>query len=428
MKALARFGGWLGAMVLLMGVAGNLRAASTEWHRWRGPDLNGISKERMWTTAWPAAGPRVLWKASVGTGFSSVSAAGGRVFTMGNDADRESVFCFEAGTGRQVWKYTYSCELDPRFYEGGPSATPTVDGANVYTLSRKGHLLCFDAATGRVNWQTNVNDELGLKKFKEETPEWGYAGSPLVLGNMLIVNVGTAGAAFEKATGRLIWRTGGTAAGYSTHVPGKVGRSDVLVVAAAKSIVALGAKDGKTLWEFPWVTSYDVNAADPIVVGNKVFISSGYGRGCALLQFNGSLVSKIWENKNLRNQFNASVLYGGHLYGFDGNHGDKNSSLRCVDFETGKLKWIEPTVKPGALMVADGRLIIVAENGELIVAPVSASAFQPVARAQVLGGKCWTVPVLHNARIYCRNSRGDLVCLDVQGRPVPVPNPAAATP
>jgi outer membrane protein assembly factor BamB len=391
-------------------------AANFDWHRWRGPDLNGISKETGWSATWPASGPKQLWKTSVGTGFSSVCVAEGRAYTMGNRKDKESVYCFDAATGAEVWQHTYDCDLDPRYYDGGPSATPTVDGDKVYALSRKGHLFCFDAASGKIDWQKNVNDELGLKVFKENTPEWGYSGSPLVQGGKLILNVGTAGAAFDKSSGKVIWTTGKALSGYSTHVPFNVGAEAYLAVFGAKGAYAVALKDGKQLWEFPFETSYDVNAADPIISGNKVFVSAGYGHGAALFQFDGGQAAKIWENKNMRNQFNSCVLIDGHLYGMDGDHGSRGSALRCIEFATGKVKWTEPSVKPGALMAADGKLIIMSEPGELVVAQASPESFKALARAQVMGGKCWTTPVLSNRRIYCRNSKGDVVCVDVSAK------------
>lgn len=393
-----------------------LRAVDHDWFRWRGPDLNGISKETGWSVAWPAAGPKQLWKASVGTGFSSFAVGNGRVYTMGNRSNKETVYCFNATTGAEAWKHTYDCDIDPRFYEGGPSATPTVDGDKLYTISRRGHLFCFEVASGKIVWQKLVNEELGLKVFKENTPEWGYAGSPLVLGEKLILNVGTAGAAFDKSNGKVLWTTGRHYSGYSTHVPFKVGAEACLAVFGAKGAYAVALNDGKQLWHYPFETSYDVNAADPIIRGHRIFISAGYGHGAALLQIEGGGVKTIWENQNMRNQFNSCVLIDGHLYGMDGDHGSRGSALRCIEFGTGKVKWTEPSVKPGALMAAGDRLIVMNEPGELVIAQASPASFRALARAQVLGGKCWTTPVLSRGRIYCRNSKGDVVCVDVSAK------------
>ena len=408
----------LGLLALLAAVV--VRPASAEdWPRWRGPDLNGLSKERGWTTAWPKDGPKQLWKASVGIGFSSVAVAGGRVFTMGNSDNLDTVYALDAATGAVVWRHSYKCVLDPRFYEGGPSATPTVDGDRVYTLSKRGQVFCFDAATGKIAWQKNVAEELGVKlDMDDQAPWWGFAGSPLVRGDLIILNLASDGTALNKKDGTVVWSNGKGLAGYSTPLPFRQNGRDLIALAGAQSIVAVSEKDGKELWRFPWKTSYDVNGADPILSGDKLFISSGYGHGCALLELKADGFTKLYENKIMKNQFNPSVLINGHLYGIDGNAGGKDAGLRCIDLATGTSKWFEKSIGSGALMAAGNKLIVQGDKGELVIAEATPEAFKPLARAQVIGGKCWTAPVLANGRIYCRNAKGDLVCVEVRGGPV----------
>lgn len=402
-------------LLLLVAASPVGSAAGHDWPRWRGPSLNGISAETEWSAAWPAGGPTQMWKASVGTGFASVSVAQGRVFTTGNQNNQDTVYAFDAETGRLIWKHTYDCPLDPRYYEGGTSATPTVDGDRVFTLSRKGHLFCLDAASGKIAWEKNLNTELNLKSAAE-LPEWGYAGSPLVQENLLILNVGTAGLALDKSSGRMVWNTGKTRSGYATPVPFMAGSQPALAIFGAKAVHAVAPKDGRILWSYDWETSYDVNAADPIVNGDRMFISSGYGHGAAVLRFTASSATKVWENKDLRNQLNSSILMDGYLYGFDGDHGNRNSTLRCVDFATGQVKWTEKSLRPGGLTAAGKRLIAIGDSGELVIVEAAPDAFKAVARAQILGGKCWTSPVLSHGRIYARNAKGDLVCVDVRHR------------
>ena len=381
---------------------------AADWYRWRGPDLNGISTENNWQPKWPAEGPKQLWKASVGTGFSSVSVSKGRVYTMGNTDNKDHVFCFDADTGKQIWKHSYDCLLDPKYYEGGPSGTPTVDGENVFTFSRKGDLFCLEAASGKVIWSKNIAKELGA-----EIPTWGFAGSPFVEKNLLILNVGSAGTALDKATGKIVWTSGKEAGGYSTPIACDFNGQHCVTLFGAKSVFAVAVNDGKKVWEHNWKTEYDVNASEPIVAGDKVFISSGYNHGCSLLQIKDRKATVLWENKNMRNQFNSCVLLDGFLYGFDGNAGPK-ADLKCLELKTGAVKWSEEKLGAGALMAADGKLIVLSDKGELIIADASPAAFKPISRAQVNGGKNWTVPVLSNNKIYCRNAKGDLVCLDVK--------------
>lgn len=383
---------------------------AADWPHWRGTNFNGISAETNWNTKWPAEGPKQLWKANVGTGFSSVSVSKGRVYTMGNEKNLDTVFCFEAETGKEIWKHSYPSPLDAKYYEGGPSVTPTVDGDRVYTLGRKGDLFCLETSSGKVVWQKNLAKELGA-----EIPTWGFAGSPLIEKNFLILNVGSAGTALDKTTGKVVWFSGKEPSGYSTAVPTEYNGQRCVVLFGAKTVFVATVADGKKLWEHEWKTQYDVNAADPIVASNKVFISAGYNHGCALLEIKGGKATVLWENKNLKNHINSSILLGGFLYGFDGNAGPK-ADFKCIDFETGKVKWSEAKLGAGALIAADEKLIVITDKGELIIMEPSGDAFKPISRAQVLGGRNWTTPVLSNGKIYCRNAKGDLVCLDVQAK------------
>ncbi|MDB6124308.1 MAG: qgdA [Pedosphaera sp.] len=388
-----------------MVVLSTAQARAEDWYRWRGPDLNGISKETGWQKNWPTEGPKQLWKASVGMGFSSVSVSKGHVYAMGNQKDTDTVYCFDAATGESVWKHTYPCALDPKYYEGGPSSTPAVDGDRVYTMSKKGDLFCLDAAKGKVVWSKNVHDELGA-----EIPTWGFAGSALIEGDLVILNVGEAGTAFDKKTGKLVWTSGKGVCGYSTPVAFNQGKDRCVALAAAQSVLAVKVADGKKVWSYPWKTQYDVNAADPIISEGKMFISSGYGHGGALVDISKETPTKIWENKNMKNHFASSVLWKGHLYGVDENE------LKCMVWDTGEVKWGEKKFGKGSLMLADGKIIGLSDKGELMVADAVPAEFKPISRAQVLGGKCWSVPVLSNGKIYCRNAKGDLVCLDVSGK------------
>ena len=398
--------------VLLAGACSSL----SDWPHWRGPDYNGISKEKNWTTSWPKNGPAQLWKADVGLGFSSVSVANGRLFTMGNSNGEDTVYCLDAIKGNLIWKHSYPCLLDPRFYEGGTLSTPTVDADRVYTISKRGDAFCFDAATGKIHWKKNLIQELGLAlPANDQDNWWGFAGSPLVRGELLVLNVASDGTGLNKSDGKVVWSNGKGFAGYSTPVAFKHNGRDLIVLAGADSIVAVTEADGKVVWRYPWKTAYNVNAPDPIVSGDKVFISS-YRHGCALLQMKGNGVQKVYENRNLNNHLSPGVLIDGFVYGIDGDAGYAGG-VTCIEWATGAMKWNEKSIGTGALMAADGKLIIQGAKGELVIAEASPVGFKPIARAQVIGGKCWTPPVLASGRIYCRNSKGDLVCVDVRRLP-----------
>lgn len=389
--------------------AASLSASADDWPNYRGPTHDGISAEKGWKSQWDDE-PKVLWKKNVGIGFSSFSVAKGKAYTAGWDDEKDTVICFDAATGAEVWKHSYPADLGDKYYEGGTSATPTIADGAAYWLGRWGDLIAFDAASGKVRWQKNVQKETGAN-----IPDWGYAGSVLVHGKLLIVNVGEAGTAVDKSDGRVVWKSGPKSAGYSTPKLAKVEGKECVLLASGKSYVAVDPSSGAKQWEYPWPTAYDINAAAPIPLGNEVFISSGYDQGATLLKVSGGSPSSIWRNKEMRNQFNSSVLIDGYVYGVDGND-RKNASLKCLDWKTGKTKWERKNYGPGSLMAAVGKLICLSERGELIIAEASPDKFTELGRMQVLSGKCWTAPVLANGRIYCRNAAGAVVCLDVSGK------------
>jgi outer membrane protein assembly factor BamB len=379
-----------------------------DWPFWRGRGLNGISHETNWSTAWPTEGPKQLWKQSVGIGFSSVAVSQRRLFTLGNKDETDTVYAFDAESGKLLWKHPYPCALDPIYYEGGPGSTPTVDGDKVYTLSKRGHVFCFDAATGKISWQKSLMEELHAGK-----PRWGFAGSPLVIEDRVILNVGGAGTALEQKTGRVIWSSDTNATGYATPIPYMSGNDRCVAIFSGKALVGVRVKDGRQQWRFPWEERWDLNAADPLLIGDKLFVSS-FGHGCALLRLTPSGPSVLWENKNLAHHFNCGVHLNGFIYGIHGNTDQPEKDLRCIDVAAGQVKWKQAGFGLGSLMAANDTLIVLSERGELVVAPASPSGFKPIARAQVLGGKCWTTPVFANGRIYCRNAEGTLICLDVR--------------
>ena len=206
----------------------------------------------------------------------------GRLYTMGNNDNTDVVFCLDAATGTEIWQHTYPQSLALRQFEGGPAGTPTVDGDKVYTLSHEGDLFCLAASDGKVLWRKNLPMD-----FDGSRPRWGYAGPPLVDGNLVIVDSGGVGAstvALDKATGALKWKAGDDGAGYSSPVAFNLAGSRCVAVFKADALVGLNAADGQELWRFPWKTAYDINAATPLVLSDKIFITSGNATGCALLQ------------------------------------------------------------------------------------------------------------------------------------------------
>ena len=355
----------------------------------------------------------MAWKAKVGLGFSSFVVADGRVFTMGNAEAQDTVWCFDAKSGKVIWKHSYPAELGDKFFEGGTTGTPTIVGDKLFTLSRWGDAFCFEAASGKIVWNKNVQSETGIR-----IPDWGFTGAPLAQDRLLILNMGDAGVALDQSTGKVVWKSADKNAGYSTPFPWQHDGQSFAVMGNGAAYVAVRVSDGKEAWRTKWVTEYGVNASDPIINGDQMFISSGYGKGGGLFQLGSAEPKELWKTKKLRTQLNGAVLYQGNLYGVDGDTTEK-AALKCLAFETGEEKWSVPGFGSGGVTVANGELIALSGMGELMVAPATASGFVPRARFQVLGGKCWTAPVLANGLIYCRNGRGEVAVADARRKTNP---------
>lgn len=394
--------------MLVFGAA--LVAAASDWPGYRGPNHNGISTESGWLGAWPGGQPATLWKKNVGIGFASVAVSSGKVYTLGNRDKSDTVYCFNAESGGDLWKYSYAEDLDPKYYEGGPSATPTIVDGAVYTFSKSGRALCLDASTGAVRWNVAVAKDLDLIN-----PDWGFAGSPFVQEGLVILNAGRHGLALDARDGKVVWTTGKDAAGYASPTPFRDNDREVLAMFGAKTVAAVDPKNGAVIWEYPWKTSYDVNSADPIVSRDLMFLSSGYGTGGAALKLGGAKPTQLWFNKEVKSHFQTGVAVDGRIYAVDGQGGDRNSRLKCLDFATGKVLWTSPEAATGTVCAADHRIIWLTGDGQLVIVEARADEYKERARAQVIGGKCWTAPVLANGRLYVRNARGDVVCVDIKG-------------
>ncbi|MCA9138315.1 MAG: PQQ-binding-like beta-propeller repeat protein [Planctomycetales bacterium] len=381
-------------------------AISEDWYRWRGPHLDGISTETRLNCDWKNDQAKLAWKAQVGTGFSSVVVKDKRAFTLGHVDDQDVVYCLDVDDGNQQWKFGYPAELGDRDFEGGPTSTPTIDDDRVYVLARAGELFCFDAASGKVNWRKQVADEASVR-----LPGWGFSAAPLVVGEMLLLNMGESGVAIDKRTGELIWSSADRECGYATPVVVGEGASAVAIFASGKAYTGVEAKSGKQLWSERWLTSFNCNAADPIVHDGKMFLSSGYNRGAALFDMTGETPSLIWKSKEMKNQIHGCLLYKEHLYGIDGDM-ESGARLRCMEWSTGEVVWSVDDLHPGGLAIAGGRLILLTEPGELVVAPASPQGWTPTSRATVTGRKSWTAPVISGGRIFCRSIDGLVVCVD----------------
>lgn len=390
-------------------------AHAADWPEFLGPSRNGMVADNQWRRDWPDEGLPILWRANVGTGFSSLAVADGRLFTLGNANETDTVWCLESKSGKVLWKRSYPSEVWPYLYEGGPNATPTVHGDSVYTLGRHGEFFCFEAATGSIKWKVDLHRDLGLAK-----PRWGFSSPPLVEGGRLYLNAGAHGLALDAATGAVVWSSGKEPAAYARPVAVDLEGERALLIFGPQDLFAVKAADGALLWSYPWKTQHHVNTVEPLVSGNKVFVSSPYGFGGGVLEISRGGAKEVWKSKEMANHFATCVLLDGHLYGTHGNDA-KDARLKCLDFQTGEVKWSREGFGLANLMVAGGRFILLSEKGELAWSEVSQAAFEPKGRSQILGGKCWTPPALVDGLLYARNARGDLVCVDLRRKPGSAP-------
>jgi len=399
--------------VAALAIAAVLLAAphgqAVDWPSFRGPNGDGTTTAADWSLPQGDADEGIRWRTNVGIGAASVAVQGERLLTLGNRNDRDVVSCLDTRTGNELWTFEYTCPLAKRQFEGGPAATPTIDGERVYVFSHDGQLYCLQLEDGSRIWEKHVVNDFG-----GSPPTWKYAGSPALLGDLLLLDIGGRGAstiALNKHTGAKVWGAGSETGGYAPVVPFEALGVTGLLVFKAKHLIALDQQTRKELWRLPWETAYDVNASTPLVLGDRLFVSSGYpaGRG-ALYRFSAAgPPEQLWLNSDIKTKTNSCAVSGNSLYAIT----DAGGKLICVDLESGRTLWGERGFGYGTFIIAGDRILALTERGDLVVVQDSQDGYKELARRKVLNGRCWVHPVLANGHIYCRSNAGDLVCIDV---------------
>lgn len=354
-------------------------AVKNDWPNWRGPNGNGKSAETGWNPKALKDGPKIAWKTSIGWGYSNVAIKGKYLYAIGHQGKEDTVYCLNARNGKEIWRYSYPSDEDPQ-------ATPAVDGNTVYSMSKSGHLFCLNARNGKVLWDKDL-----AKEWHVDKPGYGFAGSPVIVGELLILNANTSGAAIDKKTGDVIWISEPNAnrnriVSYSTPVIYNYKGNQNALIFSAIGLFSVDIDTGQKLWVYEWNPA-DICIADPIVFDNKVFISTGYSdTGSALMDIKGNEPNPIWKNRNMRNEFSSSVLVYGYIYGSDGKSGDRNSSLTCLDVMTGDVMWKKELGMVSLIGVND-KLIILTEKGMLIIAEAISSKYSEISSGKVVDKK-----------------------------------------
>ena len=424
-----------------------------DWPCFLGPTHDGRSSEVGIVTDWPANGPTIVWQRKLGTGYGSPVTSAGRLFQFDRVADRERLVALDSETGKQLWEFSYPTSFEDMYgYDNGPRGSPVVDGDRVYILGAHGMLHCLNVADGRAQWRLDTMTEYGVvENF------FGVGSTPLVEGDLLIVPVGgsppeaqqvprgqldrvkgnnSAVVALDKLSGQPRYTLSDELASYASPVATTIGERRWCFHFARGGLLGFDPRSGKLDFHFPWRATVleSVNASNPVVIGDLVFVSETYGTGGALLKVRPGGFDVVWSDaerrrdKALQTHWNTAVHHDGYLYASSGRHSE-NAELRCVELRTGRVMWSEPELTRSSLLYVDGHFVCLTEYGELILLKATPERYTPIARVQpvktdevatdagfqprpLLEYPAWAAPVLSHGLLYVRG-RDRLVCYEL---------------
>ena len=376
-----------------------------EWTQWRGPHRNGRVEIEGLRADWQTTPPPILWRRALGEGFGGIAVAEGRVLVLYADGRQEALAALDARSGESLWELPFGRTFREN-HGDGPRTTPLVAGGTVYSLGSR-RLVAATLEDGQLRWSRDL----------DEPPQWGFAASPLLHDGRLIVQgwlKGDEGTVFalDPATGTTLWSAESGHPGYASPLAAELAGRPQILSFLANGLTALDPTTGERLWQHPWSTAYGVNAADPVLVGNdRVFISSGYDSGACLVRVTpgaeGPLaVRELWRNRRMKNHFSSSVAVGPILYGFD------TANLVAFDLETGEHLWRQRGLGKGSLVVADDHLLVLGEEGQLVLVEATPDEYHELGRLQILDHGSWTPPTLAGHWLFARDHH-DIVAVDL---------------
>jgi outer membrane protein assembly factor BamB len=402
----------LSSIALSLATAG---AQGAEWPAYRGPMGDGVTTDAI-STHWPASGPKVLWQVPLGPAFGSFAVSGDKAFCFAKnmETDSEDCYAFDAATGKTIW----DAKIDKTIKDGsggdGPRSTPAIDGDKVYVLGTYLKLFCLNAADGKVVWSHDLKAEFGGKE-----PGWGNAASPLVEGDMVVVGSGGKGSSiigFKKDSGEVAWKGQTENITHATATPATIEGVKQDIFFMESGLVSIAPATGALLWKqkFDYSTS---TAASPVVEKNIVYCSAGYGVGAGVYRITkaGDKFSsaQIWRlpGGDL-NHWSTPIILGDYVYGLFGFKEFGRMPLKCVELATGKVIWSQAGFGQGGLVLVGNNLLVQGDAGQLVLVEATPKGYHALGMAHPLGGKCWTMPIVADGKIYTRSDKQG-VCLDV---------------
>ena len=400
-------------LLILLLLPVNLRA--DDWPQFLGPNRDGHSQEKGLLGAFPKTGPSIVWQRDVGEGYAGPVIAGDRLILFHRVGDEEVVECLSAKTSKPQWKFAYPTSYQDALGKGnGPRSTPTIAGDKIITLGAEGTLLCLTLNDGKKIWSRSLT-----KEYKTPLGYFGIGTTPVVEQNLVLVNVGAKGAgivAFDLDKGTEVWKATDDPGSYSSPVVCTIDGARLAVFFTRTGAVVLDPKTGAIRFQQRWRARYDasVNAATPLIIGNLAYFSTSYETGSLLLKLRKDGADEVWTDENvMSNHYNTCVYDDGYLYGFDGRQ-ESGPNFRCVNLKTKKVMWDKDRFGCGTMVLADGKLIVLSERGDLHLVQASPTAFKELAVASLLdAGPCRAQIALANGRLYARDQR-KLVCVELK--------------